>query len=104
MHIEPRVCENEDCLTLFSPKVHNSIYCSAECRKVVTNKKVLEKYHEKKDKKKNKNRICKTPSCRTVLSSYNEESICGACQVNRLKDRLEGWGWDRAKLDEDWSY
>lgn len=104
MNLEPKICSNDDCLELFLPKVHNAIYCSAECRKIVTNQKVLDKYHEKKAKQNSKNRICKTKSCSTILSRYNDESICGACQVNRFKDRLEGWGWNRAKLDEDWSY
>ena len=67
-------------------------------------RKILEKYHSKKALQNSKNRVCKTKNCNTILSRYNEEKICGACQVNRFKDRLEGWGWDRAKLDEDWSY
>jgi len=101
---QPRVCSNEDCLELFAPKVHNAVYCSAECRKIVTNKKILDKYHQKKANKSLKNRVCKTRGCETLLSNYNDENICGACQVERLKNRLEGWGWDRSKLDEEWSF
>lgn len=101
---EPKICANEDCEKLFEAKVHNAVYCSPECRAVVTNKKVLDKYYANKERKKNKKRQCETPSCKTILSSYNEEDICGPCGVVRLKDRLESWGWDREALDEDWSY
>jgi ribosomal protein S27AE len=104
VELEPKICANEDCLELFAPKVHNAIYCSAECRKIVTNQKVLNKYYEKKNKQAFRNRVCKNVGCSTLLSRYNEDQICGPCQVNRLKDRLEGWGWNRSKLDEEWSY
>jgi hypothetical protein len=103
--VKPKVCVNEDCEDLFEPKVHNAIYCSEECRRVVTNKKVLSKYYEKKATKNNKNRVCKTEGCDTILSRYNiDDDVCGPCGVVRLKDRLEGWGWDRQKLDEEWAY
>lgn len=86
------------------PKVHNAIYCSIECRRIVTNQKVLDKYYEKKDKKNKPKRICKARNCKTILSQYNSEDICEAHQVIRLKDRLESWGWDRNDLDEQWSF
>jgi hypothetical protein len=49
-------------------------------------------------------RVCSVKKCKTVLSIYNDDDTCSSCQVNSLKDRLEDWGWDRDKLDEDWSY
>lgn len=97
---EKRTCANEDCLMPFVAKVYNTIYCSAECRKIVTNKKLLEKYHERKINK-TKKRICKNKDCNTVLSSYNREDICESCKQKRFKKRLISWGWDEKKLNNE---
>ena len=78
-------------------KVYNSIYCSAECRKIITNKKLLANYYEKKANK-NKKRICKTKTCTVVLSVYNKELICEKCKRERFVQRLVGWGWDETKV------
>ena len=94
---EKRVCSNEDCKAEFVAKVYNAIYCSTECRKLITNKKLLESYHSKKANK-NKKRICKTKECSTVLSKYNKEDISEACKEERYIQRLISWGWDEKKL------
>lgn len=94
---EERICLNENCSKPFVAKVYNSIYCSPECRKTVTNKKLLEAYHNKKNNK-NKKRICKSKNCTTILSSYNKEDICESCKQERYIKRLVGWGWDEKKL------
>lgn len=104
MELPERLCANEDCEKTFEPQVHNAVYCSVECRKVVTNKNVLDKYYEKKERKANKKRICKNKDCKTILSMYNEEDICEPCKTERLINRLSSWGWDEEKLREDWSY
>lgn len=97
---EQRVCKNEECNKEFVAKVYNTIYCSPECRKVVTNKKLLENYYRKKENK-NKKRVCKTKDCLTVLSKYNKEDICEQCKTERYIKRLVGWGWDEDKLREE---
>ncbi len=102
--MELKTCANEECKKSFSPNVHNAIYCSAECRRVETNKKVLEKYYEKKEKKAAKKRICINRGCKTILSSYNPEDICEPCQTERLIQRLIGWGWEETDLRKSWSY
>ena len=94
---ESRICSNEDCLKTFSAKVYNAMYCCAECRKKVTNKKLLDAYYEKKSNK-NKKRICKTKVCTTILSSYNKEDVCESCKHERYIKRLISWGWDETKL------
>lgn len=94
---EKRTCENEECKKDFIAKVYNAIYCGAECRKIVTNKKLLQAYHTKKENKKKK-RSCKTKNCNTILSTYNKEDICEACKEERYIKRLVGWGWDEATL------
>lgn len=92
-----RVCKNQECNKKFEAKVYNSIYCSAECRRIVTNKKLLENYYEKK-RNKGKKRTCATNGCTTVLSRYNKENICERCKDERFIQRLVSWGWDEEKL------
>lgn len=94
---EERICSNEECSKIFIAKVYNAIYCSIECRKFITNKKILEKYHQDKENKKTK-RNCKNKNCKTVLSKYNKENICEQCKVERYIKRLVSWGWDEKKL------
>ena len=45
---EHRICAYEECGKEFCAKVYNAIYCSAECRKIVTNRNLLASYYEKK--------------------------------------------------------
>lgn len=97
---EERTCANSDCLNKFVAKVYNTIYCSAECRKIVTNKKLLQNYYEKKKNRQTK-RICKTDGCGTILSRYNDEKICERCKKERFIKRLVSWGWDEEKLRKE---
>lgn len=98
-----RVCANDECGIVFEPKAHNAIYHSAECRRVVTNKRILEKYYESKERI-TEQRICVTKKCTTILSIYNEEEICEACKSERLLKRLKSWGWDIDALKEEWKW
>lgn len=104
MSLPPKTCANAECQEIFEPQVHNAIYCSVECRKIVTNKNVLDRYYEKKEIRSNKNRVCKNKGCSTILSIYNDEDICEPCKTERLIKRLSSWGWDEEALREDWSY
>lgn len=97
---ESRLCANEECGQEFIAKVYNAIYCSVECRRVITNKKLLDNYYEKKKNKTTK-RICKTKDCTTILSSYNKENICEQCKKERYIKRLVSWGYDEEKLRKE---
>jgi hypothetical protein len=97
---EPRICGNDKCNNVFVAKVYNALYCSVECRRLVTNKKLLEKYYETKENK-HKKRVCKTKLCTTILSSYNKESICEQCKKERYIKRLVSWGYDEEKLRKE---
>jgi ribosomal protein S27AE len=104
---DTRQCANPECTKPFVPHVHNAIYCSDDCRKLITNQKVLNKYYEKKEEKeriRTEKRVCSIGGCGTILSIYNDESICEAHKTARLIDRLDGWGWDKDQLEEDWSF
>lgn len=94
---EVKNCANPDCGKRFEAKVYNAIYCSADCRKVVTNKKLLDSYYQKKADK-NKKRTCRTKDCNTTLSVYNKENICERCKRERYVKRLVSWGWSEDEV------
>ena len=42
------ICQNKECSQEFEPKTHNQKYHSDECCRMATNKRIMEKYYEKK--------------------------------------------------------
>lgn len=97
-----KVCANDGCEVEFVPKVYNAIYCSTACRRIVTNAKILKRYHDNKEAF-SKKRICSgfNRECSTILSRYNKEDICERCKTERYVMRLVNWGWDEKKLREE---
>lgn len=80
MKKEKLVCANDGCENLFTKKTHNQLYCSDECCRIATNKKIMQKYYEKRDQRLGKPRFCK--ECKTTkLSRYNDNKLCSACQM-----------------------
>lgn len=79
------ICANKDCTNEkeFTPKTHNQKYCSDDCCRIATNKKIMEKYYEKKAIRSGKKRLCK--SCNSSLSRYNTLSVCSKCEKNNSK-------------------
>jgi len=71
------ICSNQECKKEFSPKTHNQKYCSDECCRLATNKRIMEKYYEKKAIRNGALRRCK--KCNTQLSRYNDSVICSTC-------------------------
>jgi len=100
-HFDPILCKNEECRKLFTPKTYNAVFCSPDCRRVVTNQKLLENYHKNKEKMGRK-RVCGTKDCSTILSSYNKEDICERCKRERYIKRLVSWGWDERSLRDEY--
>lgn len=85
------VCANSECKKEFNAKTHNQKYCSDECCRVATNKRIMEKYYEKKAIRNGAYRECK--NCKGELSRYNTNSICAACEKKsdkNMKHRLLG--------------
>ena len=99
-----KVCANDDCGNEFVPRVYNAIYCSTPCRRIVTNAKILRRYHENKEAF-GKKRICPgfNRKCGGILSIYNKENICESCKRERYIMRLVGWGWDEEMLRKEMS-
>lgn len=81
------ICANKECEKEFDAKTHNQKYCCDECCRVATNKKIMEKYYEKKAIRSGAKRECRV--CKSRLSRYNQSSICAKCEKNSaIKNRL----------------
>lgn len=79
-------CFNTECKKEFEPKTHNQKYCSDDCCRIATNKKIMEKYYEKKSIRQGKHRECKI--CKSKLSRYNQSNLCSKCEKdNNIKNR-----------------
>lgn len=74
------ICANKECGIDFEPKTHNQKYHSDECCRIATNKKIMEKYYEKKSIRAGAKRNCK--KCDARLSRYNQSKICSKCEKN----------------------
>ena len=72
------ICANAECKKDFERATHNQKYCSDECCRVATNKRIMEKYYEKKAIKNGAYRGCKV--CKVSLSRYNQTNLCSICE------------------------
>lgn len=80
------ICANTECKKDFEAQTHNQKYCCDNCCRVATNKRIMEKYYEKKAIKKGAIRLCK--KCKAQLSRYNSDQICSSCvKKTNLKSR-----------------
>lgn len=78
-------CANEGCNTEYLPKTHNQKYCTDECCRLATNRRIMEKYYEKRDQRQGKPRFCKA-GCGARLSRYNDAQVCSPCKEKRQVD------------------
>ena len=72
------ICGNVECKNNFVPKTHNQKYCSDECCRIATNKRIMDKYYEKKAIRNGAPRPC--VKCNTQLSRYNKSNLCAVCE------------------------
>lgn len=80
------ICANKECAKEFDAKTHNQKYCCDECCRIATNKKIMEKYYEKKAIRSGAKRECKV--CKSRLSRYNQSNVCSKCEKNSaIKNR-----------------
>jgi len=85
------ICANTECAKEFESKTHNQKYCSDECCRVATNRRIMEKYYEKKAIRNGASRACR--KCKVQLSRYNQGDLCSKCEKNNAikrdhKDKL----------------
>jgi hypothetical protein len=81
------ICANKECAKDFDAKTHNQKYCSDECCRVATNKRIMEKYYEKKAIKNGAVRKCK--KCSAPLSRYNQFTVCAKCEKKKTNSEKE---------------
>jgi methylphosphotriester-DNA--protein-cysteine methyltransferase len=74
-----RICL--ECGGAFTASKSNQIYCRAECTRIASNKKIIERYHASKAVKDNMGRRC--TQCDAKLSRYNSDSICSPCEKGK---------------------
>ena len=87
MDDELRICAYEPCGVEYIKSTHNQKFHSDECCRLATNKRIMEKYYERKARLKGAVRICKTPTCNTKLSRYNASKFCSACERRESDER-----------------
>lgn len=73
------VCARSDCENIATRKTHNQKYCSDECCRVATNRRIMEKYYDRKAQRNGKKRYCF--KCSTELSKYNNTQTCSSCTI-----------------------
>lgn len=69
----------------FDKKTHNQKYCDSDCCRKATNERIMQRYYEKRDNRRGKERHCET--CNKKLSRYNEESKCSSCATLKSPSR-----------------
>jgi hypothetical protein len=74
------ICGNKECAKEFDAKTHNQKYCGDECCRIATNRRIMEKYYEKKAIRNGAYRACK--KCNAKLSRYNQNNLCSSCEKN----------------------
>ena len=72
-----------ECGKQFEFKTHNQKYCSNQCCRIATNKRIMVKYYEKRDRLSGKKRDC--IECSTTLSKYNSNDLCSSCESKAVK-------------------
>lgn len=91
------------CGSSFVKRRPNMIYCQKDCCNSATNKKLIEKYHRDKARRKQTNRSCL--SCGNKLSKYNADDSCYACQMKEEELQkvklLQELGFEYILEDED---
>lgn len=76
-----------ECQNDFEFKTHNQKYCSTQCCRVATNKRIMEKYYQKRRRLAGEERLCL--ECSALLSKYNSEDICSMCSSREVKSRTD---------------
>ena len=74
------ICANSECKKDFTPKTHNQKYCTDECCRIATNRRIMEKYYERKAIRNGALRPCAKCGCQ--LSRYNKGEHCATCEKN----------------------
>lgn len=69
-----RICAFDECGLTFQARTHNQKYCSTECCRLATNKRLMVNYYEGKERRRGRIRQC--TECGARLSQYNKGKKC----------------------------
>lgn len=75
-----------ECQQDFEFKTHNQKYCSNQCCRIATNKRIMQKYYEKRKRLAGEERLCE---CGAPLSRYSASNICILCERKEVRARTE---------------
>ena|SRR6476469_6755639 len=75
-------CARDECDIVSVRKKHNQKYCSDECCRLATNKRIMKKYYDRRDQRMGKIRYCNICGT-TQLSRYNNSQTCAPCVSRR---------------------
>lgn len=79
------ICANEGCGKEFEPRTHNQKYCTGECCRLATNRRIMAKYYAKQAMRRGSVRYCDT--CETTkLSRYNDSATCNSCKLREQEE------------------
>lgn len=87
MSEEQLICAREGCEKTVKRKTHNQKYCSDDCCRLATNRRIMVNYYEEKDRLSGKSRYCNV--CDGPLSRYNNSLVCNSCRAKRELDANE---------------
>lgn len=73
-----------ECKNDFEFKTHNQKYCSPQCCRIATNKRIMDKYYAKKARLAGETNLC---GCGAVLSRYSTDTVCISCHTKKRKQK-----------------
>lgn len=73
-------CARAGCEETFFAATHNQKFHNAECCRISTNQRIMEKYYDRRDQRLGKPRYC-SDCTTTKLSRYNDDKICSGCKI-----------------------
>lgn len=82
------VCDNTECDDTYMKRTSNQRYCSEACRKEVTNRNLVQKYHETRARIKGQVRLCGMCN-ETRLNRYNPSLVCNLCSAKEKREKRE---------------
>lgn len=83
-------CAYDKCKNKFVKTTHNQKYCSDECCRIATNKKLKKQYYDRKARLAGKEFKCSSRGCDQILNRYTTDKICEVCQAKKVsKERKD---------------
>lgn len=82
-------CAYDKCDNTFVKTTHNQKYCSDECCRIATNKKLKKQYYERKARLAGKAFKCSTRGCNQTLNRYTTDKVCEICKAKKVTEERQ---------------